>query len=122
MEFSIVLGQLGVVECVGPVEGRDQPVGEVTIEAYRAVRIEQRRIELNAVSEIGFVVVLVLDDRFVAVSGRVKALEQTFDRISQRPDQAGLDRPGPRGLVEYEAGLHELRRRREARAARSIWA
>ena len=49
-----------------------------------------------------------LDDSFVAVSGRIKALEQTFDRISQPPDQAGFARPGPRGIVEYEAGLHDV--------------
>ena len=119
VDCSIAFGQPGIVELVDPVEGQGQTEGEIAIDAHRTARLEQQREELHSVTEIGLMEVCVPDDAFAAITGHIEPFEQTLDRISQRLDRLGPGRPGPRGLVEYEAGVHELRLRRTARAARS---
>ena len=90
------------------------------INVHGTVSLEQHRVKLNAVTKIGPVVVRMLDDTLAAIASHVKPIEQLPDRVSERAGWFGYSRPIPRGLVEYEAHVHEFELRRAARVARSI--
>ena len=121
LECCIVAVQLGVVELDGLVESQTESQSEVSLKLNRTIRLEQGREELHAVAESCLIVACVLGNAFISLAGHIKPLEQVLDCVRQHP-RIGPCRGRPRRLVEYEPGVHGLRRRRETRAARSTCA
>ena len=132
VELSTVVGEHGIVDisCLG--EEHHQLLNGVMVKIMivenRTVWIEQHLLKSDSATDIDVVTAPMGREAFTALANHFEPFEQAFDRVAQRPKLGGVGCTSPRGLVEYEAGSHESRRRlaesrrlRAAKAARSIW-